>query len=248
MIEADLTGKVTLISGGSRGIGRAIAKRFAVAGARLSIGYRSNQAAADETVAELRALGAEVIATEADISTAEGCAKLHAATVAALGDVDILINNAGTHENDVFMLLNDGSFERLHQIHVMSVVRMTRLVANRMLSRRWGRILNISSVAATKPTVGQTNYAAAKAAVEALTRCLAIEFAKRGVTVNCVSPALTDTEMAIGADSTYFLGHQLVKRLGKADEIAVWLLMLASVHGDFVTGRILDVDGGFMLV
>jgi 3-oxoacyl-[acyl-carrier protein] reductase len=248
MTEIDLAGRVALISGGSRGIGRAIAKRFAAAGARISIGYRANKEAADATVAELRAAGADVIATEADVSTAEGCAALHAATVAGLGNVDILVNNAGHHENNVFMLLEDASFERLHQMHVMSVVRMTRLVANGMLARRYGRILNISSVAATKPTVGQANYAAAKAAVEAITRCLALEFAKRGITVNCISPGLVETEMAQGTDIPFVLSHQLVKRLGKPDEIAAWLAMLASPYGDYVTGRVLDVDGGFMLV
>ena len=106
----------------------------------------------------------------------------------------------------------------------------------------------MSSVAVKYPTVGQSNYAAAKAAVEAITRCLAIEFHKRGVTVNCVSAGLTDTEMAQHADTAWYLQHLLVKRLAKADEIAAWFLMLASAHGDFVTGRTVDVDGGFMLI
>ncbi len=248
MQDVSLGGRVALISGGSRGIGRAIAKRFAQAGARVAIGYRSNREAADATLSELRGVGAEAIAIEADVGTAEGCAKLHTETVKGLGPVEILVNNAGHHENNVFMMLEDDSFERLHQVHVMSVVRMTRLCANSMLAKRYGRILNISSVAATKPTVGQTNYAAAKAAVEALTRCLAIEFHKRGVTVNCVSPGLVETDMAKDSDSAYVLAHQLVKRLGRADEIAAWFLMLASPLGDMVSGRILDVDGGFMLI
>jgi len=248
MEGVQLRGRVALITGGSRGIGRAIARRFAEAGARISIGYRSNKQAADETLTELRAFGVEALAVEADISTAEGCAALHAATVAGLGNVDILVNNAGHHENNVFMLLEDASFERLHQTHVMGLVRMTRLVANGMLARRFGRILNISSVAATKPTVGQANYAAVKAAVEAITRCLAVEFGKRGVTVNCISPGLVETEMAKDADTTFVLAHQLIKRLGKPDEIAAWFTMLASPHGDYVTGRVFDVDGGFMLI
>ncbi|MDB4955816.1 MAG: 3-oxoacyl-(acyl-carrier-protein) reductase [Myxococcales bacterium] len=248
MIEASLRGRIALISGGSRGIGRAIARRFAAAGARVSIGYRSNRPAAEDTLRELHALGADAIATEGDVSTEAGCAALYAATVNGLGNVDILVNNAGSHENNVFMLLDDGSFERLHAVHVMSVVRMTRLVANGMLARRWGRIINISSVAATRPTVGQTNYAAAKAAVEALTRCLAIEFHKRGVTVNCISAGLIDTDMAKDSDSAYVLAHQLVKRLGKADELAAWFLMLASTQGDYVSGQVLDIDGGFMMI
>jgi 3-oxoacyl-[acyl-carrier protein] reductase len=243
-----LGGRVALISGGSRGIGRAIAKRFAASGAKVAIGYRSNREAAEATLAELTQLGPTAIAIEADIGTPAGCEALHAGTVAQLGPVDILVNNAGHHENNVFMMLEDASFERLHQTHVMSVVRMTRLVANPMLARRYGRILNISSVAATKPTVGQTNYAAAKAAVEALTRCLAIEFHKRGITVNCVSPGLVETDMAKDSDTTYVINHQLVKRLARADEIAEWFHMLASPAGDMVTGRVIDVDGGFMLI
>jgi 3-oxoacyl-[acyl-carrier protein] reductase len=248
MLDIDLSGKVTLISGGSRGIGRATALQFASVGARVSIGYRCNEDAATETLSAIRALGADAIATKADITTAEGCAELYRATAESLGKVDILINNAGFHENDVFMMLKDESFERLYAAHVMSVVRMCRLVATDMLTRRWGRIINISSVAATKPTVGQPNYAAAKAGVEAITRCLAIEMHKRGINVNCVSLGLIETDMIKGTNAPFVLSHQLVKRLGQPDEVAAWILMLASRYGDYVTGRTFDLDGGFMLI
>ena len=117
-----------------------------------------------------------------------------------------------------------------------------------MMARKWGRILSLSSVAATKPTVGQANYAAAKAAVEAVTKSLAIEFHKRGVNVNAVAPGLIATDMIRGTDEPFVLSHQLVKRLGRPEEIASWLLMLASRHGDYVTGRIFELDGGFMLI
>lgn len=245
MLDTSLRGRVALVTGGSRGIGRATAQALAGAGATVAIGYRGNEAAAAETLA---LLGPEAVAVRADVATAEGCQELHAEVQRRVGRVDILINNAGHHENDVFLALDDASFLRLYEMHVLSVTRMVRLFAPAMMARKWGRILNISSVAATKPTVGQANYAVAKAGVEALTRCLAIELHKRNITVNCVSPGLIDTDMVKDADSGYVLAHQLVKRLGKADEIAGWLLMLASKYGDYVTGRVFDLDGGFMLV
>jgi 3-oxoacyl-[acyl-carrier protein] reductase len=248
MIEASLQGRTALVTGGSRGIGRAIARRFAGAGARVAIGYQNNVEAAEETLRLIREAGGEASAHAADLTTAEGCATLHAAAEATLGKVDVLVNNAGFHRNDVFMLLKDDSFAQLLDVHVMSVVRMTRLCATGMLARKWGRVINLSSVAATRPTVGQVNYAAAKGAVEAMTRALAIELGKRGVNVNCLSLGLIETDMAKGTDVPFVLSHQLVKRLGHADEVAAWALMLASQFGDYVTGRTLDLDGGFMLV
>jgi 3-oxoacyl-[acyl-carrier protein] reductase len=248
MLDIDLRGRVALITGGSRGLGRATARAFARAGAKIAFGYLANREAADETLRMLGELGAEAVAIQADITTRAGCAELHAAAVRGVGKIDILVNNAGFHQNNVFLALEDEHFERLYQAHVMSVVRLCRLVANDMIARKWGRIINISSCAATKPTVGQSNYAAAKAAVEALTRALAIEMHKRNINVNCVAPGLIDTDMAKDSDSSYVLAHQLVKRLGNPDEVAGWILMLASRYGDWVTGRVLELDGGFMLV
>jgi len=248
MLDVDLRGRVALVTGGSRGIGRATATAFARAGARVAIGYRADEAAAEESLAILRSFGNEAVAIRADIATAEGCEALHAETQRSLGKVDILVNNAGHHENEVFLALDDASFTRLYETHVLAVVRLSRLVAPGMMARKWGRILNISSVGATKPTVGQSNYAAAKAAVEALTKSLAIEFHKRGVNVNCVAPGLIETDMIKEANGPFVLSHQLVKRVGRPDEIAGWLLMLASSYGDYVTGRVFELDGGFMLI
>jgi 3-oxoacyl-[acyl-carrier protein] reductase len=248
MLDLSCAGRVALISGGSRGIGRACALALAAAGAKVSIGYRSNAEAAEATVGEIRALGVEAIATAADISTAAGCTSLHEATVKGLGKVDILVNSAGGQDNGVFMLLQDAQFEQIHAEHVMSVVRLSRLVGNAMLARRWGRIINISSVASPYPVVGQSNYAAAKGAIESLTRSLAVEFAKRNVNVNCVSPGLIDTDMAKQADVPGYLESQLIKRLGRPDEIAAWVLMLASRYGEMMTGQVLGIDGGYRLI
>jgi 3-oxoacyl-[acyl-carrier protein] reductase len=247
-MQIDLKGRVALVTGGSRGIGRATALLFAESGAKVAIGYRNDVASASTAVEAMRAAGTEAFAIRADVSTAEGCAALHAEAVQRVGPIDVLVNNAGHHENDVFLALDDASFSRLFDAHVLSVVRLSRLVAPSMMARRWGRILNLSSVAATKPTVGQANYSAAKAAVEAITRGLAIEFHKRGVNVNAVAPGLIATDMVRGTDEPFVLSHQLVKRLGRPEEIASWLLMLASRHGDYVTGRIFELDGGFMLI
>jgi len=247
MLDVSCAGKIALVSGGSRGIGRAIAQALAGAGAKVSIGYRSNAEAAEATVQDIRAAGGEAIATATDISTAAGCTALHDATVAQLGKVDILVNNAGGQLNEVFMLLKDEQFEQLHAEHVLSVVRLSRLVASGMLARKWGRIINVSSCAAVYPGVGQSNYAAAKGAVESLTASLAVELAKRHVTVNCISPGLTDTDMAKQANIPGYIAYQLVKRLARPDEIAAWVLMLVSRYGDMMTGQVLGIDGGYRL-
>lgn len=248
MLDVSCAGRVALISGGIRGIGRAVALKLAAAGAKVSLGYRSDSEKAEATLQELRALGAEAVATGADVSTAEGCTRLHEETVKALGKVDILINCAGGQDNGVFMLLEDKQFEQIHAEHVMSVIRLCRLVGNGMLARRWGRIINVSSVASPYPVVGQSNYAAAKGAIESLTRSLAVEFAKRNVNVNCVSPGLIDTDMAKQADVPGYLESQLIKRLGRPDEIAAWMMMLVSNFGDMMTGQVLRIDGGYRLI
>jgi 3-oxoacyl-[acyl-carrier protein] reductase len=248
MLELGLEGRVALVSGGSRGIGRAVALRLAGAGAKVSIGYRTNAAAAEATLAQIRSTGGEAIATQADVATADGCAAFFLATQKAFGKVDVLINNAGDQSNGVFMLLTDEQFEQMHALHLMSVVRLSRLCASGMIARKWGRIINVSSVASQYPAVGQSNYAAAKAGIEALTRSMAVELAKRHVRVNCISPGLIETDMAAQADVPGYLSRQLVPRLGQPDEIAAWIAMLASRWGDYVTGRVLDIDGGYRLV
>lgn len=248
MLDTSCADKVALVSGGSRGIGRAAAIKLAESGAKVSIGYLSSAEAAEETVQMIRALGQEAIATPADIRNEAGCATLVGATMAAFGKVDILVNNAGGQDNGVFMLLKDEQFEHMLDEHVMAVVRLSRLVANGMLARRWGRIINFSSVAAMWPAVGQSNYAAAKGAVESLTIGMAVEFAKRNVLVNCLNLGLIDTAMAVGMDIPGYLGRALVKRLGTADEIAAWVVMLASRYGEYVTGQVLHLDGGYRLI
>jgi 3-oxoacyl-[acyl-carrier protein] reductase len=248
MIDVDLRGRVALVTGGSRGIGRSTATALAKAGARIAIGYRTNATAAAETVASIHAGGGEAISVAADVGTEGGCAELHRSVVRELGKVDILVNNVGAAENELFMLLKDDSFERMFAANLMSTVRLCRLAANHMMAQKWGRIINVSSIAATRPTAGQSNYSVAKAGVEALTRSLAIEMHKRNVNVNCIAPGLIDTDMGKGADASLVLSHQLVKRLGQPEEIAGWIVMLASRFGDYVTGQVFRIDGGYMLV
>ncbi len=248
MLDLNCAGRVALVSGGSRGIGRAIAIMLAEHGAKVSIGYLSRSEAAEATVAEIRSRGGEAIATAADIRTPAGCEALHAATVAALGSVDILVNGAGGQNNGVFMLLSDEQFESQYAEHVMAVVRLSRLAASGMIARRWGRIINFSSVAARDPATGQSNYAAAKGAVESLTISMAVELARRNITVNCLSPGLVDTEMAIGMDIPGYFTRCLVKRLGRPDEVAAWVLMLVSRYGEMMTGQIIGIDGGYRLI
>ncbi|MFM2245881.1 MAG: 3-oxoacyl-[acyl-carrier-protein] reductase [Pseudomonadota bacterium] len=237
----NLTGKVAIITGGARGIGEAITRELAAAGARVVINYARSAAAAEALAAEVGGL-----AVEADISTPAG-AKALVDAARALGSIDVLVNNAGITKDGLMLRMSDEDWRGVMDLNLDGVFRMCRDVSAVMLSQRRGSIINITSLSGVRGNAGQANYAASKAAVAALSRSLAKELAKRNIRVNCVAPGFIDTDMVRAMDPRIVEGvTQAVpmRRLGKASEVAKVVRFLASDDASYVTGQEWLVDGG----
>lgn len=250
MFSIELTAKVAWVTGGSRGIGRASAVALARAGCDVAVSYRKSDAEAHDVVAAIQAQGRKGLAVPADVASETACAQAHATIESALGPVQILVNNAGIVADNLFALLSDDDWSTVLNTNIMGVVHCSRLVLKTMMLGRWGRIINLSSAAAAKGGRGQANYAASKGAVEALTRSLAVEVGRRNITVNCLAPGVVETDMSEEVRrlaSPEILQRQLIPRFGKPEEIAAWVVFIASPYADFMTGAVVAVDGGLKL-
>jgi 3-oxoacyl-[acyl-carrier protein] reductase len=248
--DSGLAGKVALVTGGSRGIGRAIVERLAGDGADVVFFYRGNAAAAQETVAAVGAAGGRAEAMQVDVADAAAVSSAIEQLIAARGRIDVLVNNAGIVRDNLLALLDDADIRAVLDTNVGGVFNVTRAVAPHMISRRAGRIVNLSSVAGDKGGRGQSNYAASKGAINAFTRALAVELAPRKVTVNCVAPGVIDTEMSqpvreMAGDA--ITSRILLRRIGRPEEVAHAVWFLASRFADYITGVVLHVDGGFKM-
>jgi 3-oxoacyl-[acyl-carrier protein] reductase len=249
-MDSGLSGKVAIVTGGSRGIGRAIVELFAAEGVDVTFFYRDNAAAAAETVAAASAGGAKVAALQVDIRDSGACATAVDGVVERCGRIDILVNNAGMIRDNQLAAMDDDDVKLVLDTNVGGVFNVVRAVAPHMIMQRGGRIINLSSVAGEKGGRGQTNYAASKGAINAFTRALAVELAARKITVNAVAPGVIETEMSqevreLAGDAVK--ARILLKRYGKPEEVAYAVWFLASRFADYVTGQIINIDGGFKM-
>jgi 3-oxoacyl-[acyl-carrier protein] reductase len=245
-----LKDQIAIVTGGSRGIGRAIARAFAVEGAAVAVVYRGSQEAANQIATEIRELGRKALAIQADVADAAAVQACVQRVEKELGPVSILVNNAGVIEDDLFIRMKPEAWNKVIQTNLGGVFNFCHAVAFGMMQRRAGRIINVSSVAAEHVNMGQTNYAASKGAINSFTRALAVELAKRGVTVNAIAPGFIETDMSAAVRNK--AGDKIAKyvpmrRLGQPEDIARVAVFLASADSAYVTGQVLTVDGGLTL-
>jgi len=249
-MDAGLSGKVAVVTGGSRGIGRAIVELLAAEGVDVTFFYRDNAAAAAEVVAAGAASGHKVAAEQVDIRDSKACAAAVDRVAERCGRIDILVNNAGMIRDNQLAAMDDEDVQLVLDTNVGGVFNVARAVAPHMIVQRGGKIINLSSVAGEKGGRGQTNYAASKGAINAFTRALAVELASRKITVNAVAPGVIETEMSqdvreLAGDAVK--SRILLKRYGKPEEVAYAVWFLASRFADYVTGQIINIDGGFKM-
>jgi 3-oxoacyl-[acyl-carrier protein] reductase len=243
-------GRVAIVTGGGRGIGRAIAVRLAKEGAHVAITYRSNDAAAEAAAEEVRAAGAQCEIFQGDVATHEDVAALFEGVGEALGRVEILVNNAGLTRDNLMMRMKESEFDEVLRTNLKGTYLCTRAALRPMIRARWGRIVNISSVVGLVGNAGQANYAASKAGIIGFTKSVAREVAQRGITANVVAPGYVETELtqSLKDDIKDQIKSQVpAGRFAEAEEVAGVVAFLAGEDAGYVTGQTLAVDGGMTM-
>lgn len=247
---AGLANRVAIVTGGSRGIGRAIVELFAAEGADVTFLFREDTVSASEVIAGAERNGQQVHGEQVDVRDAAGCAAAVERIADRCGRIDVLVNNSGIVRDNLLPLLEEDDVRAVLDTNVGGVFNMARAVVPHMVAQRAGKIINVSSVAAEKGGRGQTNYAASKGAINALTRALAVELAPRHITVNAIAPGVIATDMSRDVCErapNEVLSRILLRRLGTAAEVAHAVAFLASPYADYITGQVLHVDGGFKM-
>ncbi len=246
-----LDGRVALVTGASRGIGRGIALRLARDGAAVAVNYRFDEAAADQVVAEIAGAGGRALSVSGDVAMAADVASMVNRAVKELGGIHILVNNAGIAADMLTVRLSEEDWDRVVDTDLKGAFLTTKAALRPMMRQRWGRIINIASVVAYTGNAGQASYAAAKAGMVGLTKSVAREVATRGITANAVAPGLIDTEMTQRLPEeirTWMLDQIPMDKPGAVDDVAAAVAFLAGDEASYITGQVLNVDGGMVML
>jgi 3-oxoacyl-[acyl-carrier protein] reductase len=246
----DLSGKVAVVTGASRGIGAGIAERLAAQGARVVVNHRASAEGAEAVADRIRRAGGEVAVIQADVGQSAEAQRLIKETIEAWGGLDILVNNAGTTRDMVIMMLKEEDWDTVIRTNLTSTFYCSKAAVRHMMRKRYGRIVNITSVVGLAGQSGQTNYAASKAGIIGFTKSLAKEVGSRGITVNAVAPGFVSTALTdVLSEEQRALAIQMTPlgRLGSAEDVAYAVAFLASDEAAFITGQILSVDGGLVM-
>jgi len=245
-----LQGKVALVTGASRGIGRAIAMELAKQGANIAVNYAGSVDRANEVVAEIKALGREAIAIQCDVANAESVSEMIKTTLDAFGTIDILVNNAGITKDNLLMRMKESEWDDVINTNLKGVFLCTKAVTRPMMKQRKGRIINITSIVGVTGNPGQANYVAAKAGVIGFTKTTAKELAQRNITVNAIAPGFITTDMTDKLTDDVkqaMLGQIPLGAFGNPEDIANAVVFLASDESGYITGQTLHIDGGMYM-